>query len=670
MPGLLEALSALGVPQASTSDELEAFGNDLLGSIDPADLDDPDKVAQAAASCAPEFVTLAEAAARAEDSHRVLLLQAAATTLPTLTNLVFLDTADVALNCPKLLQTKGRALAVALSDRVSEEWGTNGLQAYSYLETLTRLGLTETTARYRALEHLTSITLEDRDDLLERLPKLIGLALDRWNESGLSDKLQLLLEHEMTRADASYELALLSLRTALEASNIEAVLAGLTCARDQFTTVENMDEARDDATIYRCALDVTVAFVAGGAGAAANDTLIESVGSLTDAVARRAAWTSRSDLGGWAAPRRQAEVEWLALARTLRLAIDPLAEPSWQRPGETLVRVLAAYRASRSVTVMTGGGLRVVLEPTVEASFLRREGLLNHLRGLVEAEELPEEDLQAARELLAVVSAPNRAPGGDAVGKAWAAAPELAAELGDDLDPATAAELAAAAERTPNLFRSLNDGARTRARIKAQDSDPIVDQLLQLVMKGLENCAGLTGTARDEFIELMTYLLKFATDRANIGRMNGGPDVRYLFKPDDGKAYTENYLQRDVASWLKTSPLRRFVAMEEHDVSAGRADVTVDQTHKFTIEVKRELKDVSTAALLKAYGGQAAAYSVTGPGVSMEMVLDLTDQSHGTPALRESVWVQEVPISGGKARHVVTIVIHGNRVTPRDMKSN
>jgi len=132
MPGLLEALSALGVPEASNPDELEAFGNDLLASVDPADLDDPDKVAQAAAACAPEFVTLAEAAARAEDSHSELLLQTAATTLPTLTNLVFLDTADVALNCPQLLQTKGRTLAVALSDRVSEEWGTNGLQAYAH----------------------------------------------------------------------------------------------------------------------------------------------------------------------------------------------------------------------------------------------------------------------------------------------------------------------------------------------------------------------------------------------------------------------------------------------------------------------------------------------------------------------------------------------------------
>src|SRR5680860_126513 len=669
IPGLLEALSALGVPDVSIPDALEAFGNDLLASVDPADLEDPDKVAEAATTCAPEFVTLAEAAARADDAHSDLLLQAVVAALPTLTNLAFLEAADVALNSPQLLRAKGRALALALSDRVTAEWATNGIQAYSYLETLTRLGLAEKAARYRALEHLTSISLDDPEDLLERLPKLIGLALDCWNEDGLSDKLQLLLEHEMTRADASYELAQLSLRTALESSTLEAVLAGLTSARDLFTTVENMEEARDDATIYRCALDITVAFAAGDASAP-NDSLTESVESLTNALARRAAWTTRSDLGSWAAPRRQAEVEWSALARTLRSAIDPLSEPSWQTPSEALARVLGAYQASRSITVMTGDGLRVVLEPTVEAAFLRREGLLNHLRGLVETEDLPEEEREAARELLAAVSTPKPGPGGDAVGKAWAAAPDLAAELGDDLDPGIAAELAAVAEQAPDLVRTLNDGARTRTRIKARESDPVVDQLLGRVLEGLETCADLTGTARDEFIELLTYVLRFAADRANIGRMNGGPDVHYLFEPEDGKAFTEDFLQRDIASWLKASPLRRFVRMEEHDVSAGRADVTVDQTHKFTLEVKRDLKDVSPAALLKAYGGQAAAYSVTGPGVSLEMVLDLTDQSHGTPTLKESFWVQEVPISGGKARHVVTIVIHGNRVTPRDMKSS
>lgn len=665
MPGLLEALSELGVPDASNPRDLEAYGDELLASVDPADLDDAETVARAAAECAPEFIALAEAAARAANTRAEALLDAATAVLPTLTNLAFLDSADVALNSPMLLQANSRTLALALYDRVGEAKATSGLQAYAYLEALTRLGLTDATARYRALELLNTVGLDDPEDLLERLPKLIGLALDCWKEAGLGDRLRILLEHDATRADAAYELAQLTLREALEAATLDDVLAGLTSARDQFTTVENLEEAREDATLYRCALDLTVSFVGGGDSAEATKT----VETLTAAIAHRAAMTTRSDLGSWAAPRRQAEVEWFVLARTLRSATDPLSEPSWNTPGETLARVLAAYRSSRSITVMTGDGLRIVLEPTVEAAFLRHEGLLNHLRGLVADEELPQDDLEVARRLLAVVTTPEPS-GGDAAGKARAAAPDLAAELGEGLDAAIADELVAASESAPNLVRTLNNEAKARARLKARESDPIVDRLLGRVMNGLEGCPGLDGTALEEFTELLTYILKFAADRANIGRMNGGPIVNYLFEPKDGKAFTENYLQRDIANWLKATPLRRFVEMEQHDVAAGRADVTVDQTHKFTIEVKRDLVDVSPIALLKAYGGQAASYSVTGPAVSLEMVLDLTDQSHGTASLEESVWVQEVPISGGKPRHVVTIVIHGNRVTPRDMKAN
>ncbi|MFC5677086.1 hypothetical protein [Aeromicrobium endophyticum] len=665
MPGLLEALSALGVPDASLPGELEAYGDQLLASVDLADLNDAAAVTKAATECSPEFIALAEAAARADNTHADALLEAATAALPTLTNLVFLDSADVALNSPLLLRTKGRTLALALYDRVGETKDTSGLQAYAYLETLTRLGFTDDTARYRALEHLSTLGLDDPDDLLERLPKLIGLALDCWNEGGLRDRLSMLLEHDATRADAAYELAQLTLRDALQASTFDDVLAGLTSARDQFTTVESLEEAREDATLYRCALDLTVSFVAGG------DSIEETatVKALTTAIDHRAAMTTRSDLGSWAAPRRQAEVEWYALARTLRSATLPLQEPSWNAPGETLSRVLAAYRASRSVTVMTGDGLHVVLEPTVEAAFLRYEGLVYHLRGLVADEGLPAEDLEVARHLIDVITTRSSPAGGDVSGKARAAAPDLAAELGEDLDAVIAAELVAASDSSPNLLRALNSEAKTRARLKARESDPIVDRLLGRVMTGLDGCPGLDGTALAEFIEMLTCILKFAADRANIGRMNGGPTVYYLFEPEDGKAFTEDFLQRDVATWLKATPLRTFVAMEQHDVAAGRADVTVTQTHKFTIEVKRDLVDVSRAALLKAYGGQAAAYSITGPSVSLEMVLDLTDQSRGTPSLDESVWVQEVPISGGKPRRVVTIVIHGNRVTPRGVKS-
>jgi hypothetical protein len=353
----------------------------------------------------------------------------------------------------------------------------------------------------------------------------------------------------------------------------------------------------------------------------------------------------------------------------LKAAATPLGQASWLTPVETLTRVLAAYQASRSVTVVSADGLRIVLEPIVEMAFIRREGLLAHLRDALDADEVPEADIDAARVLLEAVAAAEDSGGGDATGKVWSAAPALAAELVLDAGSPGVTELARAVEEMPPIVEWMNRQAEARARARARDRDPQVDLLLDTVLEGLGNCEDLTGTVREEFVQLVNEVLRFAADRADIGRESGGKDVAYLFPPADGNPFTEDYLQRDIYSWLCSSGLRRFTRMEERDVAAGRADVTVTQDHRFTIEVKRELRNASREALMAAYGAQAAAYSVAGPRLSFEMILDLTDHTHGTPSLKESLWIQEVPIAGGEPRHVVTVVIRGNRPTPREMKT-
>ena len=188
-------------------EDLLAFGDDLYKRIELADLNDTDTVALAARDHAPEFIALAEAASRAEDPRAHQLLDAVAGALPRLRNLVFLDAADVALNSPHLMKTHARPLAGALAERVDETRTRDGLQAYAYLEALTRPGLTEDAARFRALEVLSSVTLDDSTDLLERLPRLVGLAFDQWRENVLEALLKRLLENEAARTDALFELA-------------------------------------------------------------------------------------------------------------------------------------------------------------------------------------------------------------------------------------------------------------------------------------------------------------------------------------------------------------------------------------------------------------------------------------------------------------------------------
>jgi hypothetical protein len=209
------------------------------------------------------------------------------------------------------------------------------------------------------------------------------------------------------------------------------------------------------------------------------------VEELTAATVRRAAFSTRSAMGGWAAPRRQAEAEWYALAHTLKAAATPLGQASWLTPVETLTRVLAAYQASRSVTVVSADGLRIVLEPIVEMAFIRREGLLAHLRDALDADEVPEADIDAARVLLEAVAAAEDSGGGDATGKVWSAAPALAAELVLDAGSPGVTELARAVEEMPPIVEWMNRQAEARARARARDRDPQVDLLLDTVLEGL-----------------------------------------------------------------------------------------------------------------------------------------------------------------------------------------
>lgn len=667
MTRLADILLQLAVPGPTDLEALEAFGDDIYQRVDWTDLDDGDVVAQAARQSAPEFVALAEAASRANDPRSQQLLEEVASVLPKLQRLVFTEAADVALSCPRFLAAHARPLAVALANQVEINRAADGFQAYAYLEVLTRLGLSHSAARLRALDLLLSVTSQDASTFLERLPSLVGLALDRWGEDELINVLDRLAEFDEAKADALFELAQVGLRAALEGESLDAILTGLISTRDQFVAVEAMTESRDDATIYRCALDVMVAFAGSPTGTSADSS--EAIKDLTKAMSQRAIFSTRTSMGSWALPRRQAEIEWYSLAHTLRAATDPLHQSSWLTPIDTLSRVLAAYQAARSVTVISPDGLRTVLEPTVQAAFIRREGLLAHLRDALESDAVPEIDSEAAHRLLDSLYSVERPDGGGASGKVWAAAPALAAELGTDADPAVAAELARAVEEVPAVIGWMNLAAEARARARARRSDPVVDQLLGTVLDGLASCEDLAGTVREEFVELLGEVLRFAADRADVGRGSGGPDVTYLFPRTDGKNFTEVFLQRDLNSWLKSSPLRRFTRMEEPDVGAGRADITVTQDSRFTIEVKRELRDAARSALLAAYGGQAAGYTVVGPRVSIAAILDLTDHTYGIPSLRESVWVDEVPVVGAKPRHVVTVVIRGNRPTPRQTRT-
>jgi hypothetical protein len=652
-----DLLSQQSVPAEANLENVQLYGDQILAQLDHAKLAED---ARNASRLAPEFIALTEALLRSGHLLSKELSAIAGSVLATVhPPLVFLDTIDVLLCCPLLLAEHGRHLNMNLND-----WFTRarldgkGLRAYDYLESMTRLALSGASREFLLLENLLSLTIHDPVELVERAPRLIGIAAERWHTEGTQQLLTNLIEIPDAASDCLFELALADLREGLQQSNSVDARAAFSRAHDHFADAEGLEEARDDATIYRCAMDAVLLF----GSVSDREAVVQVANDLDSACQRRRAWTM-STSRPWSRPSRQSEYEWAVLASTLRKSAEPLKRPSWLNPAETLAQVLRAYRASRSLTtVACTSGLEVIVEPVIEGAFIRREGLLAHLEELASLGEMNTEESQAVEALLTTVrTAPNPNESCDEVGKALEVAPDLVRELG----VASGADIASLSRDHPGLLNMLELAARQRRSAELRVVDPVVERLLDCTTVGLKDCPDFETASGYEFQQVLVLIFRFLSDRADIGKQSGGDIVKYLFEPTDGKQFTEDYLQRDLGQFLKGSPLRPQVRYEERDIAGGRADLTVKpNTHRFSIEIKRESVDASPEAIRSSYAGQASAYTAADAPLAALLVLDLTPHPNGAPGVFDSVWVDRVSVPGGTDRFVVVGVVRGNRKTP------
>lgn len=659
---ILEILSRKAVPEDLNLESIAAYGDQMLACAES--LGSLDFVGDAASASAPELFALTEAMLRS--GHILGAEFSSITGLLLLTieqPLVFLDTVDVLLCSPHLLAEHGQRFNVNLNERFGQACSNGqGLRAYDYLETMTRLALSGASREFLMLENLLNLTIHDPVELVERAPRLIGIVAERWQTKGTQELLANLIEIPDAASDCLVELAFADLREGLQQSNNKDARAAFMQARDQFARAEAIEEAREDATIYRCAMDAILFF----GSINATDAVAQAAEEMDSACKRRSAWASTRSRP-WSRPSRQSEYEWAALVSTLRHSTEPLKRPSWVAPAATLSQVLRAYRASRSLTVVEStSGLEVIIEPVIEAAFVRHEGLLAHLEDLASVMEMDGEEAFAVDALLAAArAAPNDIDSGDAMGKALEAAPDLVRELG----AASGASIASMANSHPDLLLQLEQAARQRRSAELRVVDPVVERLLERAALMLNECPDFNGVSGYEFRQLLAIIFRFLSDRADIGKQSGGEIVKYLFEAPAGKNFTEDYLQRDVGQFLKGSLLRPNVRYEERDIAAGRADITVKpDVHRFSVEIKRESTNASAAAIRANYAGQASAYTAADIPLAVLLVLDLTPHPHGAPGVFDSVWVDRVPVPNGADRFVVVGVVRGNRKSPSATK--
>ncbi|MEU4494192.1 hypothetical protein AB0F96_12265 [Streptomyces sp. NPDC023998] len=602
---------------------------------------------------------------------------------------------DALLHSPTAAKALGKPLTTALLSDLLAQIERAPILAAARLESAVRLAIADAVTPFKVWQALEDVPSDGPEDFLERLPRLLGLTLDRWaDEETIADTVRNLLQQlthdEAADVDAMFELGCDLLRRALSSQDLGAITSHLVLARKQFETAAQAEEARDDARIYAAVCDAILAF--GRHDAA---TITRAADQIADALDQREAWLHRAHQPSWLQPRRSAEVAWQRLILQLRAAATALQEDAWMDAWQALDTVLGAYSAARTVSPFTGDsgqGLPHLVQPAIEDRFLRQQAFLAQLRRA--AQETGQHavrgfDAATASALLqAVETAVQREP-------ADAACSSNIAE-GDEGDPGGAAMprlqrlaptlLLLLGDRAVSIGIALNDQQLLLLEGLAYDSDvarlkatdPLIVPKLDALMTELSAHPAFTGEVRRTFSALVEQTLLFLKSRSDLTRSNlfgttkkeEPPAFDYRRKPEGKGARkpVEADLQRDFHQWLQAGPLHNVVLVEPVDIGMGRADVMAHfGALRYLTEIKQDGSDNDRLYLEGRYLAQAAEYSNTNAPFGQLLVLDLTPKSdtQGNMRVDEVAWTTiHRPKGTSTDRAVVAGIVAGNRETP------
>ncbi|MFD7596299.1 hypothetical protein ACFV6D_25095 [Kitasatospora sp. NPDC059812] len=574
---------------------------------------------------------------------------------------------------------------------------TTPLVAAARLEGAVRLAASQAVSPYRVWEALDELPLDGPEDFLERMPRLLGVALDCWSDQEpvagtVRGLLRRLADDEATDADAWFELGCDHLRTALSSTDLDQVALQIAQARKLFANTAATIEARQDADAYTALCDALLGFTAGSAAQVA-----QAADALDRALDQQAAWLRGTHQAPWLQPRRAAEAAWSHLLIQLRSASELLEQPVWMNAWRALDCVLDAYRASRTVRPVGTGddltGLAALIEPAIEDGFLRQHSLLAVLR---HAADHPSEhpsvglDTATAAAVLARIDArTTRTPGSDGSHEAEEADEEppggeparlhrLAPVFTMTLGPQEAVRIGA--QLDDQALAAVEALAYTHDVARLQATDPVVIPTLDRILQQLSAHPHFTGEVRTTFTALVTQTLLFLKSRTDMTRSNlfgpgkkvpgskkSEPPYDYRRKPEPGQREPlEGDLQRDFHGWLQSGPLHNTVQVESVDIGMGRADVLVHfGALRYLTEIKKDDTDNTRGYLENHYLKQASEYTNTNAPFGQLLVLDLTAKTTGTRRLEELTWITTHRPDGALIdRAVVAGIVSGQRVTP------
>lgn len=523
------------------------------------------------------------------------------------------------------------------------------IAAYA-LEGLFRLALEGDVSRHRPLLELAEVAPDVPGPFAQHVAKIGGAAFHAWGDDELLTMLHRLLDNEEAEGEAAFELGLAYLARALDGEDLATILAGLGTARLLFERAREADDDRSDARAYRSAIDLVLGFAANRSAAEMQETLTDLVTAARD----RAAVLRTGRVAPWLAARQDVDLEWFELARTVQRTADDLARPSWVNAAATMDRILAVYDAS--CTIAHGDGLRSVLRPRIEASFLRERGLAAHLDDLLCEGQWPDAQRTIAQNLRAGLDEAYRAGAGPGKAGENEQYPLLARILPEG----------ASTEQIPSdMARSLEAGLASHVAHSRVLANPVLQRVLVSLRDQLSASSEYTGEVQQAFDAVLQQILMFCSDRQNAEIRDLGTRGVYLRASDPSEAD----LQSDLRDFLKGNLVGAEVLSEVRGIATGRADLYISLGGPaFVIELKKHEGTFSPEAANR-YRAQATSYQAANVRLGFLGALELVDRPGPVPSIEECLWHSAyVPEGGALARHLIVFRVPGRLKSPSALR--
>ncbi|WP_199688126.1 hypothetical protein [Noviherbaspirillum sedimenti] len=240
------------------------------------------------------------------------------------------------------------------------------------LEGAFRMAASDRRMQLRLLDALLGIQVSDESHFLRHAAKIMGIAHSHWREAELVDRLRIFSECEDAAYEASFELGMAGLASALDEPKRAVANSFFLDSLQWFKKAESMKEATPEAALYGECLTLLTDFDA-------HKTDVE-LRARSAAIHKSAfellAWHADANSPAWLGARHVQAACWNDLAAVLASLADSLQQASWWEPRVVIeCQVLAAYSAGRTVLKRSRDGyLETLLRPRIESSIAQREG--------------------------------------------------------------------------------------------------------------------------------------------------------------------------------------------------------------------------------------------------------------------------------------------------------